>query len=89
MCIKVADSSQKDDGTQYNPPAIVFNTRRVNQAVRQWSAVTFYETVYAKYSSSDFKNAEIFPGLIHQQILTLGCSNLHHYKDINIGPFHW
>lgn len=80
MCIKVADSSQKYDGTQYNLSAIVFKTCMVNQAIRQWSAFNFYETVFAKYPSPDFKNAETFPGLIHQQIITLGCRNLHHHS---------
>lgn len=64
------------------PPCIVFNMCRVNQAARQWSAFHFYQPIHAKYPSSDFKNPEVFPGLIHQQILRSGCSNLHHYKDI-------
>jgi len=66
MGINVADFSQKDDNTQYKNTAIVFNTYSINQLVRQWSALHFYETVYAKYIFSDFIKAKQFISRPHR-----------------------
>lgn len=52
--------AKKDDNAQSKTTGKVFNTGRINQAVRQRSLLSFYETVYAKYVSSDFTDAKQF-----------------------------
>lgn len=52
--------AKKDDNAQSKITGMVFNRGRINQAVRQWSLLSFYETVYAKYISSDFTDVKQF-----------------------------